>query len=553
MRTKNVKIILMLALILALSGSASATTYEELILADDPIAYYRLNDRPLGDVLEPNDFTFDANDPGTRLTPANELTEAINLGSTGTTGRYSFALFNSGPDSKPGRFTSVPSLLPHDFGDGDTAMEFFNSRVDTNMSSELSAMGQTGTWEAWVRLSDPVSTSHAQDIFARDGSENPGGEGSNPDLYFNDMGRQFNMTIRQGAVCFNNGVGLPPPVNCYESELYPAGDLPDDPGTPDVDESRPGFTPKQGSGGNVPNGSNEAYNVKPTNDPNDVDHVVFVYDSLDTHERSLDSNNPVGFRRFYLDGQLISETTTPFELSTNTPIMGVNTGQESPFIVGSRFDDTRHAFAGVLDETAVYGYALSDEQVLAHFNCGSTGDCDVVPALACDFNGDTVCDVADVDLMTEQGDLVAGIPVGEGNPFDLNDDETVDNTDIDQWLSEAATENGYASPYLRGDTDDVGAGTVRDVDITDFNTLVVSFDPTGAITGNNWSSADFDGDGDVDITDFNVQVVNFTPTGYAPQSSVPEPTAVAMFVFGLIAIARLVVSRNGYRSSSSTV
>ena len=66
----------------------------------------------------------------------------------------------------------------------------------------------------------------------------------------------------------------------------------------------------------------------------------------------------------------------------------------------------------------------------------------------------------------------------------------------------------------------------RDVDITDFNTLAVNFDPFRAnAETNDWVTADFDIDGDVDITDFNSLAIHFAPFGYAvaaPQS-VPEP------------------------------
>jgi hypothetical protein len=160
-----------------------------------------------------------------------------------------------------------------------------------------------------------------------------------------------------------------------------------------------------------------------------------------------------------------------------------------------------------------------------------------LPALAaCDFNGDTVCDVADINLMTERGDLVTGVSVGEGNQFHLNTDENIDNADVDQWLSEAATENGYGSPFQRGDTDEVGPGIERDVDITDFNVLVIHFDLTGANEGNNWSLGDFDGNGKIDITDFSINFLpSFSATGggtYGPNQSVPEPSTMVLLAIG---------------------
>ena len=74
----------------------------------------------------------------------------------------------------------------------------------------------------------------------------------------------------------------------------------------------------------------------------------------------------------------------------------------------------------------------------------------------------------------------------------------------------------------------------KDVDITDFNSLVQNFDPTGG-NENDWTSADYDGDNDVDITDFNSLVTNFAPTGYgdAP-GAVPEPTGAVLIGLGLL-------------------
>ena len=35
--------------------------------------------------------------------------------------------------------------------------------------------------------------------------------------------------------------------------------------------------------------------------------------------------------------------------------------------------------------------------------------------------------------------------------YDLTADGAVDHSDLDQWLNDAATENGFAGPYLLGD------------------------------------------------------------------------------------------------------
>jgi len=94
--------------------------------------------------------------------------------------------------------------------------------------------------------------------------------------------------------------------------------------------------------------------------------------------------------------------------------------------------------------------------------------------------------------------------------FDLTDDGAVDSDDLDKWLADAADDNGYASPYLRGD-----ANLNRRVDISDFNTMATHFDPGGVHAATNtWSKGDFDGDGEIDITDFGQIAENFSPGGY---------------------------------------
>ncbi|MCH2129135.1 MAG: hypothetical protein MK179_08330 [Pirellulaceae bacterium] len=137
----------------------------------------------------------------------------------------------------------------------------------------------------------------------------------------------------------------------------------------------------------------------------------------------------------------------------------------------------------------------------------------------CDFTGDTNCDLADINLLFDQGDLVGGVAVGAGNQFDMNSDMTLNGLDIDSWLSQAATHNSFGTPYRRGDTE-----LNRKVDITDFNSLSTNFAPGGIVPSPGFIDGNFDGDDDVDITDFNSLSTSFSPSGYAGQGiSIPEP------------------------------
>jgi len=71
-----------------------------------------------------------------------------------------------------------------------------------------------------------------------------------------------------------------------------------------------------------------------------------------------------------------------------------------------------------------------------------------------------------------------GVIISMGNLFDLNDDLTLNQIDIDEWLSNAATFNGYAVPYRRGDFDGLGkvSPALLAVDIRDYRQLHNNYD-----------------------------------------------------------------------------
>ena len=162
-------------------------------------------------------------------------------------------------------------------------------------------------------------------------------------------------------------------------------------------------------------------------------------------------------------------------------------------------------------------------------------------AKPCDFDGNSTCNTMDLDLMySENGyDLVHGVSVAGGDPFDLTGDNIVDNLDITEWLVQAATENGYASPYQRGDTHGLGKlfPEPRTIRLFDYNVLAGFFNPNGSNGPYLWSHGNFDGDGNVDLSDYNSLATSFNPTGYGPGQSVPEPASSTLCLLSLAALS----------------
>ena len=123
----------------------------------------------------------------------------------------------------------------------------------------------------------------------------------------------------------------------------------------------------------------------------------------------------------------------------------------------------------------------------------------------CDFTPDASCDLADINQMFHAGKLVTGVTTsGSTDRLDLVDNDTLDASDITEWLAPAATTNGHGSPCRRGDTEL---------------------------------------DRDVDITDFNLLASDFSPGGYAT-SAIPEPSTVAILLLGLGCVMFLCCSRS---------
>ncbi|WP_428387013.1 PEP-CTERM sorting domain-containing protein [Mucisphaera sp.] len=132
---------------------------------------------------------------------------------------------------------------------------------------------------------------------------------------------------------------------------------------------------------------------------------------------------------------------------------------------------------------------------------------DIPVGIPGDFNGDSVVDAADIDILF--ADL--------GDPaLDLDGDSDSDQDDID---------------FLLGDILGTVAGDAnldQAVDLIDLSALASSFNATGV----GWASGDYNGDTTVDLIDLSILATNF---GFA--APVPEPTSLALLAAGAGALA----------------
>ncbi|MEM8679297.1 MAG: hypothetical protein AAGF97_08100, partial [Planctomycetota bacterium] len=146
-----------------------------------------------------------------------------------------------------------------------------------------------------------------------------------------------------------------------------------------------------------------------------------------------------------------------------------------------------------------------------------------VSPLNCDFDGNLLCDVEDLNLLVSEGPIASGVPVvvGQNEQFDLNGDGTIDLGDRNEWLAAAASENGLPSPYLLADANLDGA--VDGLDFSLWNQQKFSMSLL-------WSEGDFNSDGFVDGLDFSIWNQNKFTSAFG--TAVPEPSA-AVFGIGL--------------------
>ena len=138
-----------------------------------------------------------------------------------------------------------------------------------------------------------------------------------------------------------------------------------------------------------------------------------------------------------------------------------------------------------------------------------------------DVTGEGFLTVKDLDHLTSE--IRAG---STDTDFDLDESGSVDLADRDFWVTDVmSTSIGDAN--LDGK-----------VSATDLNALALNWRATDATS---WSQGDFTGDGIVNATDLNALALNWqsgvAATAASP-AAVPEPSSLAMLLFGLCALFR---------------
>ena len=266
-----------------------------------------------------------------------------------------------------------------------------------------------------------------------------------------------------------------------------------------------------------------------------VDFVNRGYDVYVYFDSNREQSS-VATMSFTIDGatlygkELAENFTGFFVRADQTEVQGFNDAKEGNYVI---FEDL-HLSTFDLTVSAANGLF------------GTVNGIQIVrPFATCDFNEDEICDLADLDLMYQSGNLITGAMVSPDNLFDMDGDDDIDNDDMTQWLADSAKDRGYGTPFLRGDTDSFGntSPTPRTVDITDFENFLTGF--TGA--GSTWAVGNFDGDSDVDLTDFaDYLIPNFVAVGggtYGPAQNIPEPTTNALATLALVGLGMMILSR----------
>lgn len=152
---------------------------------------------------------------------------------------------------------------------------------------------------------------------------------------------------------------------------------------------------------------------------------------------------------------------------------------------------------------------------------------------ACDFNVTGLCDLDDIDRLSEA--------VRDGiydETFDLTKDGQVDLLDRDAWLLEAGLVAGFTTAFLTGDADLNGR-----VDAADLMTIGLNWQAVGDTV---WSYGDFNMDGRINALDLNLLGQHWQSSLTPQPEPLPEPASYLAIFFGVLVLARILRRPVGY-------
>ncbi|MFC1757704.1 LamG-like jellyroll fold domain-containing protein [Planctomycetota bacterium] len=230
----------------------------------------------------------------------------------------------------------------------------------------------------------------------------------------------------------------------------------------------------------------------------------------------------------YVDGVLDEQAG-----GTSLPIDTAIAEDEVDWTVADSFDPypvhfgavMAHGFGRMLEgsmaDVRIYDEGLSEDRILAIMDGSDQGGLNTNP---CDFDGDGLLGIADVNLLTAE--IQAGT---NAEKFDLNDDGSVDSRDLKQFVEGPDKLNTYV-----GD-----ANLDGEFNSSDFVVVFTASEYEDTIASNStWATGDWNGDGEFNSSDF---VTAFTSAGYeqGPRTPavVPEPSATLLSLLGVLAIA----------------
>ncbi len=261
-------------------------------------------------------------------------------------------------------------------------------------------------------------------------------------------------------------------------------------------------------------------------DDNMWHHIVAVFDGTDELGEGPE-------KTFYIDRELI----------TSQPIVGLLRTEDSPtppdppnlpVMIGGNSeypDEGYRAWSGYIDEVAIYSRALSEAEVIEHFNADKSS------GLVGDFDKSGILDAPDIDDLTARS-------ASQLNPvaYDLNGDSSVNQEDVKVWVK------------------DLFNSWIGDANLDhEFNSgdlvVVLSSGTYEADVDAVWSTGDFNGDGRTNSSDL---VAALSDGGYelgprAAVSAVPEPSSFVLLTLGTALLARSRTQRTAETARNRTV